>query len=92
MLVDEIENGIYSSRSPISRVDYTMDLINRSRGLEKYTESEIVKKLANQSKLAVKNQDIENKKSLLDLLQRTDGHHKNEKKNKIPYYFKEALL
>ena len=46
MLVDEIENGIYSSRSPISRVDYTMDLINRAKGLEKYTESELVKKLA----------------------------------------------
>ena len=94
-LVDEIEHGIYTSKCLISGVEYTKDLINRSRGLEKYTEAELVKNPAKHHNLEiryrVKVQDIKDKESLLHLLRSEDEQDKNEKKN-TPYYFKETTL
>ena len=41
-LVDKIEHGIYSSRRPLSRVNYTMSLISLAQDLDRYTEEELV--------------------------------------------------
>ena len=61
-----------------------MDLINRARGLEKYTEAEMVKKLAKHYNLEirfmVKEQDIKDKESLLQLLWSENKQDKNGEK------------
>ena len=61
-----------------------MDLINRAGGIEKYTEAELVKKLAKHHNLEiryrVKVQDIKDKESLLYLLRSENKQDGNEKK------------
>ena len=44
-LVRKIEYGVYTPNGPLSRVDYTIELMSVAQDLEKYTEEELVKKL-----------------------------------------------
>ena len=83
-LVRKIEYGVYASNGPLSRVDYTIELMSVAQDLEKYTEEELVKKLVAHHDMDIrfmaKSQNIKEKKALMSLLQCKDAESRRERR------------
>ena len=83
-LVEKIEHGIYSPSGPLSRVNYTIAFISMAQDLDKYTEEELVKKLAKHHeadiRFTVKAQGIKDQQSFMDLLGYKNVEMKRERR------------
>ena len=75
----------YTPNGPLSRADYTIDLMSFAQDLDKYSEEELVKKLAQHHDLDIRFmvtlQGVKDRKTLMNLLQckdrrqgETEGH------------------
>ena len=79
----------YTPNGPLSRADYTIDLMSFAQDLDKYSEEELVKKLAQLHDLdirfMVKSQGVKDRKTLMNLLQCKDSETRRDRRPRVPY-------
>ena len=86
-LVRRIENDTYTSNGTLSRVDYTIELMSFAQDLDKYSEGELVKKLAQHHDLhirfMVKSQGVKDRKTFMNLLQCKDSETRRDRRSRV---------
>ena len=88
-LVRRIENGTYTSNGPLSRVDYTIELMSFAQDFDKYSEEEFVKKLAQHHDLdirfMVKSRGVKDRKTFMNLLQCKDSETRRDRRPRVAH-------